>query len=62
MSQQEMNKLDRLESALEEIADPVQYLSLHLNLRNSGMTMQEWAKAVLNNSLAWSKGKMVIAK
>ena len=50
----------KLRNALGEIADPSQCLSLDLNLRKSNLSKQQWAKAILNNTLSWDKGYMVI--
>ena len=54
-------KNKRLSDALGEIADSAQLLSLDLNLKKSGITKQQWAKAVLNNTLSWDKGYMIIS-
>lgn len=50
----------RLRFALEEIADPVRFLSLDLNLKKSNLSLQEWAKAILSNTLKWDRGFMII--
>ena len=52
---------ERFRGALEEIAYPPQLLSLDLNLKKSSLTKCQWAKAVLNNTLSWDKGYMIIS-
>ncbi len=55
-------EIERLENGLEEIANPAEYLSLDLNLTKSQMTKHQWARAVLDNTLSWKNGKMVITE
>lgn len=54
------HEIARLRYELGGIANACEYLSLELCLRKSGLTIHQWAQAVLDNALYWEMGVMKI--
>ncbi len=53
-------KIVRLRRAFQELYNPLEYLSLELNLLDSGMTIHQWAGGILNGNLRLENGKMFV--